>query len=120
MGVFDGGSSVATIAPEAETRWSGPISFCNSPIASISASLALARASDWADACELLRSEIAERLNNPTAMMVRRIISESVTTKANPGISGLWDVGFFMSSAESDEVICEYFVIQKNLTTLFF
>ena len=53
-------------------------------MANISAIRALARASASALACALVRIDTAERLRNPTAISVRRIISESVTTKAKP------------------------------------
>jgi hypothetical protein len=53
-------------------------------MASIRAMRALARATfvstDWDDARRLM----LERVNKPTAMTVRRIISDNVTTKANP------------------------------------
>jgi hypothetical protein len=63
---------------------SGPISFCNSPIASMSARRAFARASTCAAPCDAPRSETADRLSSPTATIVNRIISERVTTKAKP------------------------------------
>ena len=63
---------------------SGPTSFCSWPMAIISANRALAR--DWAEACpwEDVFKETDESVSNPTAIIDRRMISESVTTRANP------------------------------------
>jgi len=94
MRVFDNGED--TIALFAETRRSGPMVFCKSPSASISANRALARASPCAIVCELLRNEMAERLSNPTAITVNRIISASVTTKANPLSLSFGDTSVFI------------------------
>jgi hypothetical protein len=68
----------------AETRWSGPSCFCSSPRAIIRARRAFACASDFACDWLVLRSETADKLSNPTATTVSKIISDSVITKAKP------------------------------------
>ena len=68
----------------AVTRMSAPAFFCNSPIASMSAILALLRAVDMANAFSELRSEMDDSDNRPTARIVSRIMRLSVTTRANP------------------------------------
>ena len=72
------------ISELAVTARSGPSDFCKSPMASISAKRALARASAIAIPWFEARSETLESVDNLTAMIVNRIIRESVTTKANP------------------------------------
>ena len=66
------------------TRWSGPVIFCNSPIASISAILAFARAALCALCAVELRRLTLLKVSKPTAMTVSRIISDKVTTRAKP------------------------------------
>ena len=77
---------VARISEVAVIARSGPAYFWRSPIASMRANRALAWASVWAIDCEELRSVTAEIVSKPTAITVSRIISDSVTTKAKPGL----------------------------------
>ena len=72
------------ISEDPLTARSGPSDFCKSPMASISASRALARAVAMSCSWPDVRSEIADKDNSPTAMIVSRIISESVMTRAKP------------------------------------
>ena len=64
------------------------------------ATRAFACASDCAALRPLVREETVERLNNPTAMTVSRIISESVTTRAKPLELGL--EGIFTAEKDRD------------------
>ncbi len=94
------------VSARAETRVSGPMWVCNSPMAIVSASLAFWRAVWRAVSAEEVRRVTEERPSNPTAMTVRRINRESVTTKAKPlafvgvglvfmdGFCGNWVFGF--------------------------
>ncbi len=73
-----------TDAAGAETLWSGPRVACSSPRASNMARRALLRAVVAAISWDEDLSAMPDRVSKPTAMMVRRIMSVSVTTKANP------------------------------------
>ena len=73
-----------TIEPFAVTRRSSPAFFWSSANASWRPNHALARALACAEFAPDCLSAIDERLSSPTAMIVRRIISDRVTTKAKP------------------------------------
>lgn len=77
------------IDPFAEIRWSGPMCFCSSPTAIMSAMRALLRASVWAWLRELERKETADKLSIPTVRMSRRTIMDNVATRANPRVLSL-------------------------------
>ena len=79
-----GGWLLSSTSARAVTRVSGPACFCKSPSASIRARRALLRASAIAAPWPTVRSDTAERVNNPTAMIVSRTISRSVAIRAIP------------------------------------
>ena len=83
----------ARIALFAEILWSGPICFCNSPIAITSARRALAWASSMAEVWLLVRTEMDDKLSKPTAMTASRTIMLRETTRAKPLENSLvcWD-----------------------------
>jgi hypothetical protein len=65
-----------------------PALFCKSPMASISAKRALLRAMAISSPWLADRKVIVAKVSRPTAMIVSRIINESVITKANPLVRG--------------------------------
>ena len=75
-------------------RESGPICFCNSPMAIISASRALARASAAACPCADDRRVMLDKVSRPTAMIVNRIIRERVTMSTKPRLAEMARVAF--------------------------
>lgn len=72
-------------------RVSAPACFCNSPMANMRASRALARAFAPANPRSELLSDIVDRLSKPTAITVSRISRLSVTTRAKPFACAVWD-----------------------------
>ena len=76
--------SSSRMAARAQIRWSGPSSFCNSPIASISASLAFARASAsyWLEA--VVRRATEDSDISPTQSTARSVRSVRVMISAKP------------------------------------
>jgi hypothetical protein len=74
---------VEHVGPRGDPRvWAGlALQFADSKHQSTSAlARAVAIAFSWVDE----RSEVLDNVNKPTAMIVSRIIKESVTTRANP------------------------------------
>ncbi|WP_345714455.1 hypothetical protein [Luteolibacter yonseiensis] len=76
---------------------SGPAAFCRSPIASINASFALARAMAIASPCPVDLSEMLESDSNPTAVTVSRIIMVKVTMRAKPRGGIFRDIRFILA-----------------------
>ena len=66
------------------TALSGPAVRCNSPIARSNAIRALARATDIPFPCADDRKEMEDRVSNPTATTVNKIIRDNVTISAKP------------------------------------
>ena len=92
----------------AETRWSGPISTCNSAMAASSPMRACCRASACSTVYWAMRVCDEAKASRPTAMSVSSIMRVSVATSAKPRFfrlsrrlgTGVWWMSFILERVE--------------------